>query len=100
MNSSLSEPSQADTPRGFRLVGVGDFEIWRTRVMALLIFTSALVVAYWAAWFADRGIVASDHTAQYIAFEQSFPLADAWLLGAALTAAVQLWRHQPSALMW
>jgi hypothetical protein len=26
-------------------------------VMVLLIFTSALLVAYWAAWFADRGIV-------------------------------------------
>jgi hypothetical protein len=68
--------------------------------MALLILTSALVVAYWVAWFGDRGIVASEHTAQYIAFEQSFWLADAWLLGAALLSAVQLWRRRPSALLW
>jgi drug/metabolite transporter (DMT)-like permease len=91
MSSSLAEPSQASTLRCFRLLGLDDFEVWRQRVMGLLIFTSALLVAYWAAWFADRGIVAS---------EQSFPLADVWLLGAALLSAIQLWRRRPSALMW
>jgi hypothetical protein len=69
-------------------------------VIVLLIFTSALLVGYWVAWCADRGIVASNHTAQYIAFEQSFPLADGWLLTAALIAALQLSRRRPSALMW
>jgi hypothetical protein len=68
--------------------------------MALLILTSLLLVAYWVLWFADRGLLASEHTAQYIAFEQSFPLADGWLLMAALAAATQLWRRRPSALMW
>jgi len=100
MNSPLAEPSQASTLRCFRLLGLDDFEVWRQRVMGLLIFTSALLVGYWAAWFADRGIVASDHTTEYIAFEQSFPLADVWLLGAALLSAIQLWRRRPSALMW
>jgi hypothetical protein len=101
MSSSLAaEPSQSSTLRCFRLLGLDDFEVWRPRVMVLLIFTSALLVAYWAVWFADRGIVASDHTAEYVAFEQSFPLADVWLLGAALIAAIQLWRRRPSALMW
>jgi hypothetical protein len=100
MNSSLADPSQASTLRCFRPLGLDDFEVWRQRVMGLLIFTSALSVAYWAAWFADRGIVASDHTAEYIVFEQSFPLADGWLLGAALLAAIQLWRRRSSALMW
>jgi hypothetical protein len=100
MNASPTEPSQASTLRSFRLLGLDDFEVGRPRVMALLIFTSVLLVAYWAAWFGDRGIVASDHTPEYIAFEQSFPLADAWLLGAALMAGVQLWRRRPSALVW
>jgi hypothetical protein len=98
--SLTAEPTQASTLPCFRLLGLDDFEVWRRRVTALLIFTSVLLVAYWAAWFADRGIVASDHAAEYIAFEQSFPLADAWLLGAALIAAVQLSRRRPSALMW
>jgi hypothetical protein len=44
--------------------------------------------------------VASAHTPGYIAFEQSFPLADAWLFGAALIAAVQLLRRRPGALVW
>ena len=100
MNASPAEPTEASTLRCFQLLGLDDFEVWRPRVIALLIFTSALLVTYWAAWFADRGIVASDHTAEYIAFEQSFPLADGWLLGAALLAAIQLWRREPSALMW
>ena len=69
-------------------------------MIALLIFTAVLLVAYWVAWFADRGVVASDHAAQYIVFERSFPLADGWLLTAALIAALQLWRRRPSAFLW
>lgn len=57
-------------------------------------------MTYWVVWFADRGLLASDDTSGYIAFEQSFPLADAWLAGAALLAAIQLWRRRQSALMW
>jgi hypothetical protein len=100
--SLTAEPTQATTSTlpCFRLLDLDDFEVWRRRTIALLIFTSVLLVAYWVAWFADRGSVASDHAAEYIAFEQSFPLADAWLLAAALIAAVQLSRRRPSALMW
>lgn len=76
------------------------FELWRPRVTAWLLVAASLIAAYWLAWFADRSIVASDHTATYIAFEQAFPLADAWLLGVAVMAAVQLWRRRPSASMW
>ena len=68
--------------------------------MRWAIVLAALPVAYWVTWFVDRATVASDHTAQYVAFEQSFPLADAWLLVALLAAAIQLWRRRPSALMW
>jgi hypothetical protein len=68
--------------------------------MGLLVFASALLAAYWVLWLADRGIVASDHAAEYIAFEQSFPLADGLLVVAALLAAIQGWRRRPSALLW
>ncbi len=83
-----------------RLLALDDFEVWRPRLTRLLILTSVLLAAYWVLWFTDRGVVASDLTSGYVAFEQSFPLADAWLAGAALLAAVQLWRRHPSALMW
>jgi hypothetical protein len=76
------------------------FERWRPRVAAWLLVVAALIAAYWLAWYADRSIVASDHTAPYIAFEQAFPLADAWLLGAVVMAAIQLWRRRPSASLW
>jgi hypothetical protein len=100
MSSSPTEPAEATTLRCSRLVGLHDFEVQRRRGMALLIFASLLLAAYWVLWFADRSVVASEHTAQYIAFEQSFPLADGWLLGAALLATIQSWRRRPSALMW
>ncbi len=77
-----------------------DVALWRGVGIALLLVTSVALAAYWVLWFADRGAVASAHTAGYIAFEQSFPLADGWLLGAALAAAILLWRRRPSALMW
>jgi hypothetical protein len=43
-SSSLTEPTQASPLRCFRLLGLDDFEVWRRRVMALLIFTSVLLV--------------------------------------------------------
>jgi ferric-dicitrate binding protein FerR (iron transport regulator) len=100
MSASRTSLGPASRLPGSRLLGLGYFEAWRPRVIALLIFTSALLVAYWVAWWADRGIVASSHTAQYIGFEQSFPLADGWLLTAALVATLQLSRRRPSALLW
>ena len=100
MSSAPIESSRTRTLRSFGPLRHDDFEVWRPRLIAMLTFTSVLLVAYWAAWFGDQGIVASDHTAEYIAFEQSFPLADAWLLGANLMAIIQLRRRRPSALLW
>jgi hypothetical protein len=74
--------------------------LWRPRVAAWLAVAAALLVMYWVAWFTDRSVVASAHTPEYIAFEQAFPLADAWLAGAVVMAAIQLWRRRPSALIW
>jgi hypothetical protein len=79
---------------------VDDFELWRPRVIAWLLAIAGIIAAYWLGWFADRSLVASDHNAGYISFEQAFPLADALLLASAATAAIQLWRRHPSASMW
>ena len=86
--------------RNSRLLKLDDFEVWRRRGAASLILAAAVIVAYWVLWVLDRDAVASAHSPGYIAFEQSFPLADAWLLGAALIAAVQLLRRRASALVW
>jgi hypothetical protein len=100
MNASPAEPRQASTLRSSRLLKLDDFEVWRRRGAGSLILAAALVIVYWAAWFLDRGIVANDHTAQYISFQRSFPLADGWFAAAALLAAVQGLRRRESAFMW
>jgi hypothetical protein len=69
-------------------------------VTAGLIVAGCLIVAYWAAWWCDRSLVASRTTSSYYRFEDGFQLADAWLLITVVAASVQLWRRQPSALLW
>ncbi len=76
MNAAPSKPS----------LNTSYVELWHRVGIALLIFTATLLVAYWVLWFADRSIVAGEHTAQYIAFEQAVPLADGW---PVLTQGVQ-----------
>jgi len=66
----------------------------------LLALASILLVTYWTLWFSDRGLVASDHTSEYINFEQSFPLADTYLAAVALLAAIQLWRRRQITIIW
>ena len=79
---------------------VDDFELWMPRVIVWLFAVAGIIAAYWIGWFSDRSLVAAAHTAGYVSFEQAFPLADALLLGGAVTAAIQLWRRRPSASMW
>ena len=60
----------------------------------------AVLVAYWALWYAARGVVQSDDSHAYYDFENAFPLADAWL-GACVLLAVRAVRSgRPSALLW
>jgi hypothetical protein len=77
-----------------------DFERWRPRVVVGLVVAAGLIVAYWAMWWSDRGLVASGATSSYYGFEESFQLADGWLLLAVSAAAIQLRRRRPSALLW
>jgi len=77
-----------------------DFRLWRKMTIPILVFGSAVGISYWIAWVVARDVVASDDTSRYVDFEQAFPLADGWLVLAALLAAIQLWRARPSALVW
>jgi hypothetical protein len=72
----------------------------RSLVVALWIGVVA-IIAYWTIWFAgDRSWLASLHTPAYYAFENAFPLADAWLALAAAAAAITLRANRPSAAFW
>jgi hypothetical protein len=76
------------------------FERSRRRVAFALGVAAGLIAAYWVLWWSDRGLVASRTTPSYYDFEESFQVADAWLLLAVTAAAVQLARRRPSALLW
>ena len=70
-------------------------------VLGVLIFGVVATLAYWLVWFGvDRDILAAAHTESYYAFENSFPLADAWMLVTGVAASVALVRRRASALLW
>ncbi len=84
------------------MAGVSPTGFRRSRrvVNAGLIVAGGLLVVYWVLWWSDRGLLASRTTAAYFSFEDDFALADGWLLGTVIAAAVQLWRQRPSSLLW
>ncbi|MER8186430.1 hypothetical protein [Kitasatospora sp. NPDC094015] len=67
---------------------------------ALLALAAVLVVAYWVIWYTDRAVLAAAGTAAYEEFENAFPLADLWLAGTLLTAAVLVARRRRAAGYW
>jgi hypothetical protein len=70
-------------------------------ILGVLIFGVLATAAYWVVWFGiDREILASAHTDSYYAFENSFPLADAWMGATGLLASLALVRRRASALLW
>jgi hypothetical protein len=76
-------------PRGYRLT------------LALVGIAFVALVAYWVVWFfVDRGLLASDTTASYYAFENAFPAADGWLALACAATAWTLVARRRSALFW
>src|SRR4051812_9596702 len=78
-----------DLPRGSRAI------------LAVLVFGVLATAAYWLVWFAiDREIFASAHSDSYYAFENSFPAADAWMVGWGVPAIVALVRRRASSLLW
>lgn len=79
----------SEAPRGTRFI------------LGVLIFGFVATVAYWVVWFGvDREILASAHTPAYYAFENAFPLPDAWMVASGVGAIVALWRRRASALLW
>ncbi len=61
---------------------------------------TAIMVAFWAAWFGHRSLVASSTTDVYIGFENAFPAPDAWLTLCLIGAGISLRRRRPIALLW
>lgn len=60
-------------------------------ISGLLLVTCFATLAYWIIYFTSSGVqVRQDEV--YIAFENSFPAADAWMAFCALLGAVGLWR--------
>lgn len=72
----------------------------RQVVIAALALAAVLDVTYWVLWFTARDQVASETREAYVEFEQAFPLADLWLLLAAVGALVALLRRSHWALFW
>jgi hypothetical protein len=63
-------------------------------VVALLGVTALATAAYWIVFFTSDALhVRGD--AAYLAFEQAFPLADAWMASCAALGALGLWRGRP-----
>ena len=70
-------------------------------ILGVLIFGVLATLAYWVVWFGvDREVLASAHTESYYAFENSFPVADLWMVFTGIAASSALLRRRPSALLW
>jgi hypothetical protein len=69
-------------------------------VRIMLVVAVVIDVAYWTTWFTNRSWVESDTTKAYVAFENAFPLADAWLGLTCILAFIALGRRSPTALLW
>lgn len=66
-------------------------------VRIMLVVAVVIDVAYWATWFTHRSWVESDTSEAYVAFENAFPLADAWLGLTCVLALIALGRRSPTA---
>jgi hypothetical protein len=72
----------------------------RRAVIRLLIASVLVMLTFWATWYGARSAVASNHRPGYYEFENAFPLADAWITGCLIAAAVSLHARRPVALLW
>jgi hypothetical protein len=73
---------------------------WRLAI-ALQLFAFAATALYWIIWFfINRAWLANQDTPAYYAFENAFPLADAWMALASLGGAITLYRRHATALLF
>ena len=63
----------------------------------LMLAGAGAVAAYWADWFTKGRVKVADDP-EYISFEESFPMADAYLAACLLLSAHALWRGKPYAV--
>jgi hypothetical protein len=62
-------------------------------LIGLNIFAAVATTLYWIAFFTvPEAIQARPGDPVYLAFERAFPLADAWLVVAAILGAIGLWK--------
>ena len=66
----------------------------------MLLVSAVITVSYILLWLFARDVVASETRAGYVEFENSFPLADTWLLVCLIGATWSLLSRRPSALLW
>jgi len=67
----------------------------RLGVSLALLAVAVVTVSYWAVWFADRSVLASETTSAYYDFENAFPLADGWwVLGLVASSWALLARRR------
>ncbi len=64
-----------------------------------MVAAAGLAVAYWLDWF-TKGHVRSSDDPEYVTFEESFPLADAYMAACYLRAGHLLWRGRAGAIPW
>jgi len=85
----MTTDTTPELPRGARFI------------LAVLIFGVLATLAYWVVWFGvDREILAAAHTESYYAFENSFPVADAWMVACGMAAVIALVRRRASSFLW
>jgi hypothetical protein len=66
------------------------------RSLPILLIVLALVIgAFWVTWYTHRSLVAASDGANYVSFENAFPLADGVLALGLLTTAALMWRRRP-----
>lgn len=69
-------------------------------MIALCFVGAVFTFIYWALWFVNRDWLACAYTDSYFAFENSFPLADAWLAVCFWCAGFTLWKRRETWLLW
>ena len=70
----------------------------RKAIAAALAVTGTATLLYWVLFLG--GVIVPADSECYMAWERSFPLADLWMVGCALAAAIGLWRGAEWGTRW
>lgn len=64
-----------------------------------MLLAAAGTIGYWVAYFTS-GATRVRGDAEYLSFEDAFPLADGWMTLCFLLGARGMWRGDPSGVRW